>query len=77
MIKTVNYRLKNQELFENFDKLGKSQVHNSYYFLKLKDFENALIQAHKDNFNKVAYNYSVGARILDDLKEYFYITIHL
>jgi hypothetical protein len=70
-------KIKNCSLFENADKIGKSEIHSTYYFLRLKDFEKALDKATADNRNIYCYSYSVGAKMLDDLKEYFYITIHL
>lgn len=63
--------------FENADKIGKSEIHSTYYFLRLKDFEKALDKATADNRNMNCYAYSVGVKMLDDLKEYFYITVHL
>lgn len=63
--------------FENADKIGKSTIHASYYFLRYADFSKALDKAVEKNRNVQKYTYSVGVKMLDDMKEYFYITVHL
>lgn len=53
------------------------KIGNKYYFLKYNAFIKALEQAEQDNKHKDLYKYSAGAEMLDDMKEYFYIKIHL
>lgn len=63
--------------FENYDKIGESDHFRTYYFLKEKNFNAALDKATADNRNVNKYSYSAGAKMLDDMETYFYITIHL
>lgn len=69
-------KINNNKLFENYDKIGKSDIHITYYFKKYKDFLKALEQAERDNRNVNAYSYTAKAKTIDDLQDYFCITIH-
>ena len=70
-------KIKNHSLFENYDRIGESNLHQTYYFLTAKAFNAAMEKATADNRNVEIYSYSVGAKELDDMKTYFYITIYL
>lgn len=61
--------------FKNYNLVDNGNYYTTYYFYKYKDFLIALEKAEQDNKYSEKYTYSVGARTLEDLKDYFYITI--